>query len=78
MAQHGLENSITCIKVTLNAPLCVFHMLYGLSEIKVYEGCSFILVIDSFSPKQSSIPAVNYLVVIDRFFAILKSPKILR
>ena len=35
MAQHGLENRITCIKVTLNAPLCVFHMLYGLSEIKV-------------------------------------------
>ena len=40
----------------------------------IYEGCSLILVIDSFSPKPSSLPEENYLVVIDRFFAILKSP----
>ena len=39
-----------------------------------YEGCSLILVIDSFSPKPSSLPEENYLVDIDRFFAILKSP----
>ena len=38
------------------------------------EGCSLILVIDSFSPTPASIPEENYLVVIDRFFAILKSP----
>ena len=40
----------------------------------MYEGCSLILVIDSFSPKPSSLTEENYLVVIDRFFAILKSP----
>ena len=39
-----------------------------------YEGCSLILVIDSFSPKPSSLPDENYLVVIDKFFVILKSP----
>ena len=39
-----------------------------------YEGCSLILVIDSFSPEPSSISDENYLVVIDKFFAILKSP----
>ena len=41
---------------------------------RTYEGCSLILVIDSFSHKPSSLPEENYLVVIDRFFAILKSP----
>ena len=40
----------------------------------IYEGCSLILVIDSFSPKSSSLPEENYLVVINRFFAALKSP----
>ena len=34
----------------------------------IYEGCSLILVIDSFSPKSSSVPEEKYLVVIDRFF----------
>ena len=48
-------------------------------EEELYEGCFLILVIDLFSPKPSSIPEENYLVVIDRFLidrflAILKSP----
>ena len=42
--------------------------------IDAYEGCSLILDIDSFSPEPSSIPEENYLVVMDRFFVILKSP----
>ena len=36
-----------------------------------YEGCSLILVIDSFSPKPSFIPEENYLLVEEWFFAIL-------
>ena len=39
-----------------------------------YEGCSLILVIDSFSPKPSFIPEENYLLVEEWFFVILKSP----
>ena len=44
------------------------------AEAQVYEGCSLIHVTDSFSPKPSSIPEENHLVVKDWFFAILKSP----
>ena len=39
-----------------------------------YEGRSLILVIDSFSPKPASVPEQKYLVIIDGFFVILKSP----
>ena len=44
------------------------------SNTKTYEGCSLILVIDSFSPKPSFIPEENYLPVEEWFFVILKSP----
>ena len=40
----------------------------------VYEGCSLIRVIDSISPKPASVPEQKDLVIIDGFFAILKSP----
>ena len=40
----------------------------------LYEGCSLILVIDSFSPKPASVPEENYFVVINRLFTILKPP----
>ena len=40
----------------------------------MYEGCSLILVIDSISPKPASVPEQKYLLIIDGFFAILKSP----
>ena len=43
-------------------------------QVILYEGCSLILVIDSFSPKPSFIPEENYLLVEEWFFAILKSP----
>ena len=45
-----------------------------LQDGPVYEGCSLVLVIDSFSPKPSFIPEENYLLVEEWFFAILKSP----
>ena len=41
----------------------------------LYERCSLILAIDSFSPKPSFIPEENHLLVEEWFFAILKSPK---
>ena len=40
----------------------------------VYEGCSLILVIDSISPKPESVPEQKDSIIIDGFFAILKSP----
>ena len=52
-------------------------MMYALKiNTCMYEGCSLILVIDLFSPEPSSLPEANYmyLVVMDRFFVILKSP----
>ena len=36
--------------------------------------CSLILAIDSFSPKPASVPKQRDLVIIYRFFAILKTP----
>ena len=49
-------------------------LILVIDSFSLTQGCSLILVIDSFSPKPSSIPEENYLVVKEWFFAILKSP----
>ena len=51
--------------------------MYAKGQIEVmqyYEGCSLFLVNDSFSPKPASVPEQQDLVIINSFFAILKSP----
>ena len=51
-------------------PLILDKIFEGLLP---YEWCSLILVINAFSPKPASVLEQKHLVVIDWFFAILKS-----
>ena len=66
----SLVQALQLCYLVRSPPKTGFHVMFS------YEGCSLSLVIDSFSPEPSTtcISEENYLVVIDRFFAILKSP----